>query len=65
MMFCMSATQRRQAPAPVTGDGVDLGELVDAVTDALRGLRYGSVEVVVHDSRIVQIIRTEKRHIAK
>jgi hypothetical protein len=30
------------------------------VTSALRGLRYGSVEIIIHDSRIVQIERTEK-----
>jgi hypothetical protein len=27
---------------------------------ALEGLRYGSVEIVVHDSRVVQIERREK-----
>jgi hypothetical protein len=27
---------------------------------ALRDLRYGSVEIVVHDSKIVQIERREK-----
>jgi hypothetical protein len=27
---------------------------------ALQGLRYGSVEIVVHDGRIVQIERREK-----
>lgn len=30
------------------------------VLSALRGLRFGSVEVVVHDGRIVQIERREK-----
>jgi hypothetical protein len=30
------------------------------VLDALAGLRFGSVEVVVHDGRIVQIERREK-----
>jgi hypothetical protein len=27
---------------------------------AIKGLRFGSVEVVIHDSRIVQIERKEK-----
>ncbi len=27
---------------------------------ALRGMQFGSVEVIVHDSRVVQIVRTEK-----
>jgi len=30
------------------------------VIDAVRGIRYGSVEIVVHDARIVQIERREK-----
>ena len=30
------------------------------VAAALRGLRYGSVEIVVHDGRVVQIERREK-----
>ena len=46
-------------------DAVDLPRLAAAVTDAARGLRYGSIEVVVHDARVVQIIRTEKRRVAK
>ena len=48
-----------------SGDPVDLPELAEAVTEAARGLRYGSIEVVVHDARVVQIIRTEKKRIAK
>ena len=43
----------------------DAEELADAVTEAARGLRYGSIEVVVHDGRVVQIVRTEKRRIVK
>ena len=31
-----------------------------AVIEALRELPYGAVEVVVHQSRIVQITKTEK-----
>ncbi len=27
---------------------------------AIKGLRYGSVEIIIHDSRIVQIERKEK-----
>jgi hypothetical protein len=30
------------------------------VLEAIRGIRYGSVEVVIHDARIVQIERREK-----
>jgi hypothetical protein len=34
--------------------------IVQELLTALRDLRYGSVEIVVHDSRIVQIERREK-----
>ena len=30
-------------------------EVERAILDAVRGVRYGSVEVVVHDGRVVQI----------
>lgn len=30
------------------------------VASALEGIRYGSIEIVIHDSRIVQIERREK-----
>lgn len=32
-----------------------------AITDALRGLRFGVVTIIVQDGVIVQIDRTEKR----
>jgi len=28
--------------------------------DAIKGIRYGSVEIIIHDSKIVQIERKEK-----
>jgi hypothetical protein len=31
-----------------------------AILLALKGIRYGSVEVIVHDSKVVQIERKEK-----
>lgn len=37
------------------------GENIDQeVLRAIREIRYGSVEVIIHDSKIVQIARTEK-----
>jgi hypothetical protein len=35
-------------------------ETLRRVIDALRGLRYGAVEITVHDGRVVQIERSEK-----
>ncbi len=34
--------------------------IVDQVEHALRGLRYGTIQLVVHDARIVQIERLER-----
>jgi hypothetical protein len=34
--------------------------VIAALLDALRGLRYGSIEIVVHDARVVHIERREK-----
>jgi hypothetical protein len=41
-------------------DFVDLDALSPALLRALRGLRFGSVEIVVHDGRVVQIERRER-----
>ncbi len=30
------------------------------IFEAIRGIRFGSVEVIIHDSRVVQIERKEK-----
>ena len=41
-------------------DGAGLERVMREVVRSLRSLRYGSVEIVVHDSRVVQIERKEK-----
>ena len=35
-------------------------DLEREILDAVRGIRYGSVEGVVHDAKVVQVVRTEK-----
>lgn len=35
-------------------------ELVVRILRALEGLEFGSVQIVVHDSQVIQIDRTEK-----
>jgi hypothetical protein len=37
-----------------------LDSLAQRILRALDGIHYGSVEIVVHDSRVVQIERKEK-----
>lgn len=41
-------------------DGADLERVMREIVRSLRSLRYGSLEIVVHDSRVVQIERKEK-----
>ena len=33
---------------------------LEKITDAVNGLKYGTVQIIVHDGRIVQIERTER-----
>jgi hypothetical protein len=35
-------------------------EIEQAILLALKGIRFGSIEIVVHDSKVVQIERKEK-----
>lgn len=39
-------------------------DLAREIATAIRGIRYGSVEIVIHDSRVVQIERREKVRLA-
>ncbi len=41
-------------------DNIELLDLGRTVLRALRGLRFGSVEIVVHEGRVVQIERRER-----
>ena len=38
---------------------------IDHIQDALRGLRFGQVTIIVQDGVVVQIDRTERRRIGK
>jgi hypothetical protein len=46
--------------------GEQAGTADDALTqirDSLRGLRFGSVNIIVQDGVVIQIDRTEKRRV--
>ncbi len=45
-----------------TGNG-GLEVAIEQIRDALRGLRFGNVLIVVQDGVVVQIERTEKRRL--
>jgi hypothetical protein len=52
---------RRDVQAePDSGD-----EILRRIANAISGVRFGSVEVVIQDSRVVQIERKEKFHFDK
>ena len=58
----MSAPSASEAavPAPRERHLQPPSQAEQAVLEALRGIAYGRVEVVVHSSRIVQITRSQK-----
>ena len=51
-----------ESKEPVAGDQLKWLELV---AQQVKSLRYGVVEIVVHDSRVIQIERTERLRLDK
>jgi hypothetical protein len=37
-----------------------IAEIAKQIAAALQGIRYGSVEITIHESRVVQVERKEK-----
>ncbi len=35
-------------------------ELIEKILTAIQGVRYGQVQIIIQDSRVVQIDKTEK-----
>lgn len=48
-------------PAPAAGHATESWSSV--VEEMLEGLRYGTIQLTVHDGRVVQIDRTERRRL--
>jgi len=42
---------------------ISADETLNQIRDSLRGLRFGSVNIIVQDGVIIQIDRTEKRRL--
>ena len=40
---------------------VELNDVERYIIGAIKDLQYGSVEILIHDSKIVQVERSEKR----
>ena len=51
----MAPGDETQAPSLQAQDA-----LVSRILELVRGVRFGSVEIVIHDGRVVQIERREK-----
>jgi len=49
---------------PVAGDGSADSRVLEEVTKALAGLRYGAIEIVVHDGRVTQIETRKKTRLS-
>ena len=43
-----------------TNKAEQTAELTNQIAVALQGIRFGSVEIVIHDSKVVQVERKEK-----
>jgi hypothetical protein len=48
-----------------SGGDVQRDDELKTIREALRGLRFGSVNIIVQDGVIVQIDRTEKRRLRR
>ena len=56
----MSHVLVETSTASVAVDESHAGTAIDSIRDALRGLRFGTVSVIVQDGVVVQVERTEK-----
>lgn len=58
----VSEPNSQQSNIP-TDDGGAPVDAISQIRDSLRGLRFGSVNIIVQDGVVIQIDRTEKRRI--
>jgi len=50
---------------PQTDPGAKHATVVDTVINAIDGIKYGSVEITIHDSTVVQVERRERFRLQK
>jgi hypothetical protein len=55
-----SALRADREPAEVVAEAIPVTPWLSVVTDSVKSIRYGVVQIVIHDSRVVQIERTER-----
>jgi hypothetical protein len=60
----MPCVEMDSPPVPSRHEEYSLDrEAIDAIRQALRGLRYGQIVVIVQDGVVVQVDRTERRRL--
>jgi hypothetical protein len=57
----MTASFSRPQSTPAKPAGDVAAAVLEAVSAALAGLRYGEIQLTVHDGRVVQLEITEKQ----
>ena len=55
-----SALRADDDSAPAVVEPLPVTPWLAVVTDSVKSIRYGIVQIVVHDSKVVQIERTER-----
>jgi len=61
--FIVSEPISHQPKIPIAEQASVADEALNQIRDSLRGLRFGSVNIIVQDGVIIQIDRTEKRRL--
>lgn len=61
----LTSAQEREASPSRPDSGAWAPGLDEHIAKALLGLRFGSIEIIVHDGKVVQIERREKLRLDK
>jgi hypothetical protein len=56
----MDTELSQNRPGPDSPEDARNREVVNKILQAIKNLRYGSVELTIHESKVVQIERKEK-----
>ncbi len=56
----LSSTSHTGEPKPAAEGKFPVAPWLSLVEDKLKGMRFGVIQIVVHDSKVVQIERTER-----
>jgi hypothetical protein len=60
MLYSPMIADMRVSNGPVPRNAEEAIEWIELVRDSVKGLRFGVVQIVVHDAKVVQIETTEK-----